>query len=68
MNKQLLLGIGIGAVAVALLVGAPMAPLAYGLLIFACPLMMIFMHGGHGHNEPSTSASTDDVRDPSDRS
>ncbi|WP_088961421.1 DUF2933 domain-containing protein [Micromonospora purpureochromogenes] len=32
----------------ALAVGVPAKSLAFGLLALACPLMMLFMHGGHG--------------------
>nr|WP_036344107.1 DUF2933 domain-containing protein [Micromonospora purpureochromogenes] len=34
----------------ALAVGVPARSLVFGLLVLACPLMMLFMHGGHaGH-------------------
>jgi putative copper export protein len=49
MNKQLLLGIAIGAAVVALIANVAITPLIYGLLFLACPLMMVFMMGGHGH-------------------
>lgn len=48
MKKELLIGIGIGAVMVALLTGANLSSLGFGLLILACPLMMVFMMAGHG--------------------
>lgn len=48
MKKELCVGIGIGAAAVALFAGVPANALLFGLLILACPLMMLFMHGGHG--------------------
>ncbi len=48
MNKQLILGIAIGAAAVALIADAPVTSLLYGLLFLACPLMHLFMHHGHG--------------------
>ena len=49
MKKELLIGIGIGAVVVALFTGANASSLLFGLLVLACPLMMVFMMGGHGH-------------------
>ena len=49
MKKELFIGIGIGAVIVALFTGASASSLFFGLLILACPLMMVFMMGGHGH-------------------
>jgi hypothetical protein len=49
MKKELLIGIGIGALVVALFTGANASSLLFGLLILACPLMMVFMMGGHGH-------------------
>lgn len=49
MKKELLIGIGIGAVVVALFTGANASSLLFGLLILACPLMMVFMMGGHDH-------------------
>lgn len=55
MKKELLIGIGIGALVVALFTGANSSSLLFGLLILACPLMMVFMMGGHDHNHgPST--------------
>ena len=54
------------AVVGALAVGVPARSLAFGLLALACPLMMLFMHGGHGgHGEhpgtptPPSSKPTD---------
>ncbi|MEV5694889.1 DUF2933 domain-containing protein [Micromonospora globbae] len=35
----------------ALAVGVPARSLVFGLLVIACPLMMLFMHGGHGGQE-----------------
>ena len=49
MKKELLIGIGIGAAAVALFTGANASSLLFGLLILACPLMMVFMMRGHDH-------------------
>ena len=49
MKKELLIGIAIGAGAVALFAGASASSLLFGALILACPLMMVFMMGGHGH-------------------
>ena len=48
MKKELFIGIGIGAVVVALFTGANASSLLFGLLVLACPLMMVFMMGGHG--------------------
>lgn len=48
MKKELIIGIVIGAGAVALFAGASASSLLFGALILACPLMMLFMHGGHG--------------------
>jgi len=48
MKKELLIGIAIGAGAVALFAGASASSLLFGALILACPLTMLFMHGGHG--------------------
>lgn len=31
----------------ALALGVPASSLMFGLLVLACPLMMLFMHGGH---------------------
>lgn len=45
MTKQLMIGAIIGAAAVTLLSGVSLS----WLLILACPLMMVFMHGGHRH-------------------
>lgn len=55
MKKELLIGMGIGAGAVALLAGANASSLLSGLVVVACPLMMVFMmHGnGHGHRDDS---------------
>lgn len=49
MKKELLIGIGIGAVVVALFTGANASSLLFGLLVLACPLMMVLMMTGHGH-------------------
>lgn len=32
----------------ALALGVPARSVGFGLLALACPLMMLFMHGGHG--------------------
>ena len=68
MKKELLIGIAIGAGAVALFAGASASSLLFAALILACPLMMMFMHGGHrdegghaGHGEQRTDASSDDT-------
>ena len=49
MKKQLFLGIAIGLVLFALLAGASMSSVLFGLLVLACPVMMLFMMGGHGN-------------------
>lgn len=46
MKRELLVGIALGGAVVALISGAPVASLLYGLLILACPLMMLFMMRG----------------------
>ena len=68
MKKELFVGIGLGAAAVALFAGVPANALLFGLLILACPLMMLFMHGGHGaegghagHDDHSGVSSEDTV-------
>jgi cell division protein FtsW (lipid II flippase) len=30
------------------LAGVPLTTVLFGLLVLGCPLMMVFMHGGHG--------------------
>jgi hypothetical protein len=55
------------AVALAILVvglvfaGVPVSTLLIGLVVLACPLMMVFMmggmHGGHGGSDQDTSGS-----------
>jgi hypothetical protein len=43
----------------ALALGVPASSLVFGLLVLACPLMMLFMHGGHdggGHDGHQTEA------------
>ncbi|MEH0844816.1 DUF2933 domain-containing protein [Micromonospora sp. CPCC 205711] len=53
-------------VAGALAVGVPARSLTFGLLALGCPLMMLFMHGGHGsqgeHQETPPSSKTTDPR------
>ncbi|MEV6235742.1 DUF2933 domain-containing protein [Lentzea sp. NPDC051838] len=34
------------------LVGVPVQTMLFGLLVVACPLMMMFMMGGHGGGRP----------------
>lgn len=52
----------------ALAVGVPASSLAIGLLVLACPLMMLFMHAGHGGHDAGESQvpakSQDDRRSP----
>jgi hypothetical protein len=51
MNRQHVpwyaIALAIGIVG-ALAVDVPASTLMFGLLVLACPLMMVFMHGGHG--------------------
>lgn len=52
MNHQRMLGpaLALGALVIALAVaGAPVVNLLPYLIFLACPLMMFFMMGGHGH-------------------
>jgi hypothetical protein len=51
----------------ALAAGVPATTLVFGLMALACPLMMLFMHGGHGHGShdgaeapPPAQQSTED--------
>lgn len=45
------------------LAGVPMTTLLFGLLVLACPLMMMFMmggmHGGHGGSDRSAEHDPD---------
>lgn len=52
MKKELFIGIVIGAGVMALLGGAPARSVLSAALILACPLMMVFMHGGHSDHRP----------------
>lgn len=65
MKKELWIGIGIGAVVVALFTGANASSLLFGLAVLACPLMMVFMMGGHGHGHtsppPDDRSNTDEL-------
>ena len=52
----------------ALAAGVPGNSLLFGLVLLACPLMMLFMHGGHGGHggdgaaqKPDQSAGTADT-------
>jgi hypothetical protein len=40
----------------ALAAGVPASTIVFGLLVLACPLMMLFMHGGHGGGHGSDGA------------
>ncbi|ADU09734.1 DUF2933 domain-containing protein [Micromonospora aurantiaca] len=44
-------------IAGALAIGVPARSVAYGLLALACPLMMLFMHGGHGDHSGHSGGS-----------
>lgn len=57
-----LFAIGLAILVVgALAVGVPASSLVIGLLVLACPLMMLFMHGGHGsHGGPHAQAKPQD--------
>jgi hypothetical protein len=48
----------------ALAVGVPARSLVFGLLVLACPLMMLFMHGGHGGHAGHGGHDTADRRRP----
>jgi Protein of unknown function (DUF2933) len=61
MKKELLIGIGIGAVVVALFTGANASSFLFGLLILACPLMMAFMMRGHGPNHEDDHSRGDEL-------
>lgn len=50
MKKELLIGIVIGAGALALFAGASPSSLLFGAIILACPLMMLFMGHGTDHD------------------
>jgi hypothetical protein len=50
----------------ALAVGVPPSTVMIGLLVLACPLMMLFMHGGHGGGQGS-SDTRPSVNDDHDR-
>ena len=60
MKKELLIGIGIGAALVAPFTGTNASSLLFGLLVLACPLMMVFMMSGHRHGHGRGPASHDD--------
>ncbi|MEP7090014.1 MAG: DUF2933 domain-containing protein [Nocardioidaceae bacterium] len=65
--KYMLLG-GAGVVVVALLFGVPLqSALFYGVLL-ACPLMMIFMMGGHGegHDDGRTGCKNSETQQSDD--
>lgn len=65
--KYMILG-GAGLFAVALLVGVPLqSALIVGILL-ACPLMMVFMMGGHGggHDHGQTPDPKDRETEPPD--
>jgi hypothetical protein len=54
------------AIVGALAVGVPLSTVAFGLLVLCCPLMMLFMHGGHGSGagQPGTAAKDRDEHRP----
>jgi hypothetical protein len=49
----------------ALAVGVPARSLVFGLIVLACPLIMLFMHGGHGGHDGHDGHDTVDSRGPS---
>lgn len=61
---------GLYAIAVAILIvglvalGVPASTLLVGALVLACPLMMMFMHGGHGSGHAGHDGSGQDPRRP----
>jgi hypothetical protein len=48
------------AIVGALAVGVPFSTVAFGLLVLCCPLMMLFMHGGHGSGDGRAGAAAKD--------
>jgi hypothetical protein len=57
------------AIVGALAVGVPLSTVAFGLLVLCCPLMMLFMQGGHsghgsGAGQPGTAAKDRDEHRP----
>jgi hypothetical protein len=47
--------------------GVPVSTLLIGLLVLACPLMMMFMvggHGGHGGSDQHVGGSSEQDHDP----
>jgi hypothetical protein len=48
------------AIVGALAVGVPLSTVAFGLLVLCCPLMMLFMHGGHGAGDGRPGAAAKD--------
>lgn len=64
MKRGLLVGVVLGAGAVALFSGASLGSVLFPLLILVCPLMMLFMDHGAGHGTESHDAhrSEDPVR------
>lgn len=66
MKKELLVGIAIGAAALALIAGASVGSLLFEAMILACPLMMLFMghgaEGGHsGQGDHQAEASSENT-------
>ena len=58
--------LGLYAIALAILIvglafaGVPLQTMLFGLLVLACPLMMMFMMGGHGgHGDGSDQQKHD---------
>ncbi len=63
--KYMILG-GAGLVGVALLFGVPLQSALFLGIVLACPLMMIFMMGGHGggHDHGQTDRKDSETQQP----
>lgn len=62
LNTKTLGGAAIALIALVLLFPPAIAYLPY-LILLACPLMMVFMHGGGGHAGHEMSSGTDNEAD-----
>jgi hypothetical protein len=45
-----------------LVVGVPLSTVAFGLLVLGCPLIMLFVHGGHGAGDGRPGAAAEEPR------